>query len=103
MSITLAELRAELAPIKAKVDGIPFIHRSLEALRDDVRKIRAALIDLASLQISTGDAQVLHADINKMETKQIELEARMMTECSLLAVYLFVGRFWGRSKNWIMK
>ena len=90
MSLTLEELRTELrtkfdglgsrlAAIEPLVAGIPLIHRSVETLREDMREVKATLIDLASLQISRGDAQVLHADVTKMEIRQDELEARLAT------------------------
>ena len=60
MSITLEELRAELSPIRSRlaaiephVAGIPLIHRDLEALRHDVRQIKAAINDLAAVQMTS--------------------------------------------------
>jgi hypothetical protein len=41
-TLTLEDLRSELAPIKAAVDGIPLMHRSIEVLRQETRALRAA-------------------------------------------------------------
>jgi hypothetical protein len=42
--LTLEELRAELAPIKARADALPFITRQLETIRQELRQLKAACV-----------------------------------------------------------
>ena len=74
-------LRRELRPILDRLEplvaGIPLIHRNIEALRREAREIRAAVNDLAALQMTSGEAAALHADVDKTMTKQDELETRL--------------------------
>ena len=77
--VTLEELRAELAPIRARVDGLPVIGIAIESLRQDMRILRAAVNDIARLSTTTGDLEAMHDDINRVQTKQDELEARIIT------------------------
>ncbi len=73
----LAPLQRDLAAMAPQVAGIPLIHRAVEALRHDSRQIRAAINDLAAVQMTKGEAEALHADVDKALTKDDELEARL--------------------------
>lgn len=82
--LTLEALRAELAPIRSQLAameplaaGVQVLGRAIEALRHDARQIKAAVNDLAKLQMTSGEAEALHDDVNKAATKQDELEARL--------------------------
>jgi ubiquinone biosynthesis protein UbiJ len=77
--MTDEELRAEFAAIRARVDGLPLIGAAIETLRHDVRQLRAAINDMARVNITTGEVEALHDDINRMQTKQLELETRITT------------------------
>ena len=46
--LTLEALRAELAPIQAKLDGLAVINRALTVLQQDMRALRAAFNDQAA-------------------------------------------------------
>ena len=77
--LTPETLRAELAPITGElasiarrlgaieplVAGIPIGHRGLEDLRHQTRQIKMALDDLAAVQMTSGEAEALHTDVNK--------------------------------------
>ena len=66
--ITLDQLRAELAPIKARVDGIPFITRQLETLRQELRQLKAAFNDFALTNVTAGEISALHHDVNDIQS-----------------------------------
>jgi prefoldin subunit 5 len=79
MSLTLDELRAELAPIKARVDGLPFITRQLELVRQELRQLKAAFNDFALTNVTAGEIAALHQDVNAIQTKHLELETKLAT------------------------
>ena len=90
--VTLETLRAELAPVQADlkkalsfVDGIPLIHRSLTVLRQETRALKAALNEIAAVQVTSGEIQALHADVNRVEEEYAELARRLATVERLLA------------------
>jgi ubiquinone biosynthesis protein UbiJ len=73
----LAGVRGELANVRTRVDGVPILGMAIETLRHDVRTLRAAINDMARINITAGEVEALHADVDRMGTKQIELEARL--------------------------
>jgi ubiquinone biosynthesis protein UbiJ len=73
----LASVRGELANVRTRVDGVPILGVAIETLRHDVRTLRAAINDMARINITAGEVEALHADVDRMGTKQIELEARL--------------------------
>jgi ubiquinone biosynthesis protein UbiJ len=73
----LASVRGELAGVRARVDGVPILGMAIETLRHDVRTLPAAINDMARINITAGEVEALHADVDRMGTKQIELEARL--------------------------
>jgi hypothetical protein len=84
--LTLEALRAELAPITRRLAaiepaaaGIPFIQRGIETLRHEIRQIKFAINDVAAIQMTSGEAEALHDDVDKTMNKQNELEARIVT------------------------
>jgi ubiquinone biosynthesis protein UbiJ len=70
-------VRGELANVRTRVDGVPILGVAIETLRHDVRTLRAAINDMARVNITAGEVEALHADVDRMGTKQIELEARL--------------------------
>lgn len=73
------EMRTEFAAIRARVDGLPFIGAAIESLRHDVRTLRAAINDMARVNITAGEVEALHADLDRLQSKQMELETRLAT------------------------
>jgi prefoldin subunit 5 len=73
----VAGVRQELALIRPRIDGVPLIGAAIETLRHDVRTLRAAINDMARVNITAGEVEALHADIDRMQTRQMELEARI--------------------------
>jgi len=85
LRIELAQnLRSELAPIRAQLDGLPVINRALTALQQDMRALRAAFNDFARTNVTAGEVEALHADVNRVQTENAELQARLATVERLL-------------------
>jgi hypothetical protein len=76
--LTLEMLRAELAPIKLAVRGLPVMGRAIEALHHDTRQLRAAVNDIAALQMTAGEAGALHHDLDQNTTRLDDIEARLL-------------------------
>jgi prefoldin subunit 5 len=84
--LTLEMLRAELTPIHAeianirvRVDGLPLLGAAIESLRHDVRTLRAAINDMARVNITAGEVEALHADVDKAQADNLALAARVAT------------------------
>jgi ubiquinone biosynthesis protein UbiJ len=72
-------LREELAPIRAQLDGLPIINRSLVVLQQDMRSLKAAFNDFALTNVTAGEVEALHADVNRVQAENAALEARLAT------------------------
>ena len=85
LRIELAQnLRSELAPIRAQLDGLPVINRALTVLQQDMRALRAAFNDFARTNVTAGEVEALHADVNRVQTENAQLQARLATVERLL-------------------
>ena len=89
--LTLEILRAELAPIhtrlgtiEARVAGLPLIGAAIETLRQDVRMLRTAINDMARVNITAGEVEALHFDIDRVQAENMELASRLATVERLL-------------------
>ncbi len=96
--LTLEALRAELAPIRAQVadldakvtpmraqlDGLPLINRSLTVLQQETRALRAAFNDFARTNVTAGEIEALHVDVNRVQAENAELQRRLATVERLL-------------------
>jgi hypothetical protein len=89
--LTLEILRAELAPIhtrlgtiEARVAGLPLIGAAIETLRQDVRMLRTAINDMARVNITAGEVEALHFDIDRVQAENMELATRLATVERLL-------------------
>jgi prefoldin subunit 5 len=74
-----AALRDELGTVRARVDGVPLIRSAIEGLRQDIRMMRAAINDMARVNITAGEVEALHTELDRLHTKQVEIEARVAT------------------------
>ena len=77
--LTLELLREELAPIRAHLDGLPIINRALTVLQQDLRGLRAAFNDFARTNVTVGEIEALHTDVNRVQAENAELAARLAT------------------------
>jgi hypothetical protein len=48
----MSELTTELAPLRAAIDGMPLINRSLTVLHQEIRALRAAFNDFARTNVN---------------------------------------------------
>ncbi len=77
--LTLEALRAELAPIQAKLDGLAIVNRAVAVVQQDVRALRAAFNDFARTNVTAGEIEALHADVNAVQARNAELEVELAT------------------------
>ena len=75
----IAELEAKVSPMRAQLDGLPLISRSLTVLQQETRALRAAFNDFARTNVTAGEIEALHADVNRVQAENAELEARLAT------------------------
>jgi prefoldin subunit 5 len=78
-------LRAELAPMRAQLDGLPLISRKLVVLQQESRALKAAFNDFARTNVTAGEIEALHADVNRVQAENAELATRLATVERLLA------------------
>ena len=70
-------VRQELALVRPRVDGVPLLGAAIETLRHDVRTLRAAINDMARVNVTAGEIEALHTDIDKVQSAYLELGARL--------------------------
>lgn len=79
MTLTRDDLRAELAPIRAQLDGLPLINRAVTVIQQEVRSLRAAFNDFALTNPTAGEIEVLHTDVNRVQAENAELAVKVAT------------------------
>jgi ubiquinone biosynthesis protein UbiJ len=84
--LTLETLRQELAPMRdqlvrntAQLDGLALINRAIVTMQQDVRALRAAFNDFARTNVTAGEIEALHADVNRVQAENAELAVRLAT------------------------
>jgi hypothetical protein len=89
----LGPLRAELAPLRARMDeiaatveamrpnieGIPVLHRAIGTIHQEQRMMKAAINEIARRQFTSSQVEALHADVNAVQARHMELETRILT------------------------
>jgi ubiquinone biosynthesis protein UbiJ len=81
----LAPVREQLKIIEIKVSGIPLMAESTHDLRRDLRMVKAAINDMARVNITAGEVEALHEEIDKIQAENAELATRLATVERLLA------------------
>jgi hypothetical protein len=71
-------LRAELAPMRAQLDGLPLISRSITVLHQEMRSLKAAFNDFARTNVTAGEIEALQ-DVNRVQSENAQLAARLAT------------------------
>lgn len=51
--------------------------RRLEMMQQDIRMLRAALNDFAKTNVSSGEIEAIHEDLNRLQHETLELDARL--------------------------
>jgi ubiquinone biosynthesis protein UbiJ len=72
-------LRTELAPMRAQLDGLALINRALVVLQQETRALKAAFNDFARTNVTIGEIEALHADVNRVQAENAELSTRLAT------------------------
>ena len=75
----VADLDAKVAPMRAQLDGLPLISGSLTVLQQETRALRAAFNDFARTNVTAGEIEALHADVNRVQAENAELQTRLAT------------------------
>ena len=80
----MSGLDAKVAPMRAQLDGLPLINRSLTLLQQETRALRGAFNDFARTNVTAGEIEALHADVNRVQAENAELQTRLATVERLL-------------------
>lgn len=78
----LAALRAitdRLDRIEARVNGLPLIGEAIATLQRDSRALRAAINDIGRTNITAGEVEAMHDDIDRALAQLHELNTRITT------------------------
>jgi hypothetical protein len=80
----IAPIKEQLANMQAHLDGLPLLNRSLTVTQQEVRSLRAAFNDFARTNVTAGEVEALHADVNRVQAENTELATRLATVERLL-------------------
>jgi chromosome segregation ATPase len=75
----VADLKSEVVVVGARVIRLPLIGSAIEVLQRDNRLLRAAINDLSRTNITAGEVEALHTDVDRALAGQARLEARIAT------------------------
>jgi uncharacterized protein YoxC len=74
---SLQTLHGEMAGLRHQMAGFAVAQRlfgdGINALQQDVRMIRAALNDIAKTNVTAGEVEAIHTDINRLNSRYLEL------------------------------
>jgi prefoldin subunit 5 len=80
----IALVKDQVAKVQTHVDGLPLLNRSLTVTQQEVRSLRAAFNDFARTNVTAGEIEALHADVNRVQAESTELSTRLATVERLL-------------------
>ena len=69
-----ASLQRSIAPLR---EESAFIRRSIVALQQETRSLRAVFNDFALTNPTSGEIQALHDDVNRVQAENVELQLRL--------------------------
>jgi hypothetical protein len=75
----LDRLSGDVAPMRAQLDGLPLINRTVTVIQQEVRALRAAFNDFALTNPTSGEIAALHTDVNRVQAENAEPAARVIT------------------------
>jgi hypothetical protein len=73
------EKLAVLPPMRAHLDGLPLINRAVTVLQQDSRSLKAAFNDFAATNMTVGEIQALHDDVNRVQAENADLAVKVAT------------------------
>jgi ubiquinone biosynthesis protein UbiJ len=79
LGVRVDGLASEMANVRIRVDGLPLLGVAVETLRQDVRMTRAAINDMARINITAGEVESMHIDIDRTMARQDAIETRLAT------------------------
>jgi hypothetical protein len=78
------EIFARFETIDIKVSGVPLIAEATQDLveatqdlRRELRMVKAAINDMARVNITAGEVEALHEELDKIANAQIDIRARL--------------------------
>ena len=73
------EQLAVLPPMRAQLDGLPLINRGVTVLQQESRSLKAAFNDFAATNMTVGEIQALHDDVNRVQAENADLAVKVAT------------------------
>jgi hypothetical protein len=73
-----SDVQARFNAIEARVIGLPIIGEAITVLQRDTRMRTAAVNDMARVNMTAGEAERLHTELERITAKQMELEGRIL-------------------------
>ena len=73
------KIAAALDAMRPNVDGIPFLQRTLSTVQQEQRMMKAAINEIARTQFTSSEVDALHADVNAVQARDMELQTRLVT------------------------
>ena len=67
-------ISADMAELRRQVGGHT---RTLDVLTQDMRMIRAAVNDIAKVDVTSGEVEAMHHDLNRLRQEVSDLTARV--------------------------
>jgi tetrahydromethanopterin S-methyltransferase subunit G len=74
----LNSIETRLDRIEVRVSGLPLIGEAIGTLQRDTRLLRAAVNDLGKTNITAGEVEAMHTDIDRALGELRELGARVL-------------------------
>ena len=66
----LKKLQASFGRLESRVDALMEMHQ-------DIRMIRSAVNDIAKVNVTSGEIEAIHVDLNRLQQRYIDLDARL--------------------------
>jgi len=73
-----SEMQTRFSSLEARVIGLPIIGESIAVLQRNVRMLTAAINDMARVNITAGEVEALHTELEQLAAKQNEIEAQLL-------------------------
>jgi hypothetical protein len=66
----LKKLQPSIGRLESRVDALMEMHQ-------DIRMIRSAVNDIAKVNVTSGEIEAIHVDLNRLQQRYIDLDARL--------------------------
>jgi predicted nucleic acid-binding Zn-ribbon protein len=75
----VAAVKADIRPMRAQLDGLPLINRTVTVIQQEVRSLKAAFNDFALTNPTAGEIEALHSDVNRVQAENAALAVKVAT------------------------